>query len=168
MGAYEAVDIPNITLENLQGAVTSGKGLKAIYWPLIVRCKEKMKMWGPQLRKMAEIIIEGAMVYPDCVTSYINDPLVPVDYEIVVEQNLPLPEDEVEERTMDLSEVDSQVMSKKTYMKKWRNLTDDEVEEELAQMAYERQVLEDSAFGIGDGTDEPYPSRSEEVDIIEV
>lgn len=157
MGAYEAVDIPNITLENLQGAVTSGKGLKAIYWPLIVRCKEKMKMWGPQLRKMAEIIIEGAMVYPDCITRYINDALVPVDYEISVEQNLPLPEDEVEERTMDLSEVDSQVMSKKTYMKKWRNLTDDEVEEELEQMALERQILEDAAFGGGDGTENPYP-----------
>lgn len=156
MGAYESVDIPNITLENLQGAVTSGKGLKAIYWPLIVRCKEKMKIWGPQLRKMAEIIIEGSLVYPDCVSGYINDPLVPVDYEVVVEQNLPLPEDEMEERTMDLSEVDSQVMSKKSYMKKWRGLTDDEVEEELSQMAYERQVLEDSSFGGGGGTEEPY------------
>lgn len=167
MGAYETVDIPNITLENLQGAVTSGKGLKAIYWPLIVRCKEKMKMWGPQLRKMAEIIIEGSMVYPNCIVQYINDPLVPVDYEIIVEQNLPLPEDEVEERTMDLSEVDSQVMSKKTYMKKWRNLTDDEVEAELAQMAYERQVLEDSSFGGGDGTEEPYPDGTENEEIDE-
>lgn len=168
MSAYEAVDIPNITLENLQGAVTSGKGLKAIYWPLIVRCKEKMKMWGPQLRKMAEIIIEGAMVYSNCVTKYINDPLVPVDYEVTVEQNLPLPEDEAEERTMDLSEVDSQVLSKKAYMKKWRGLTDDEVEEELAQMAYERQVLEDAAFGKNDGTEEPYGDElGNEVETVE-
>lgn len=168
MGAYEAVDIPNVTLENLQGAVTSGKGLKAIYWPLIVRCKEKMKMWGPQLRKMAEIIIEGAMVYPNCITKYINEPLIPVDYEIKVEQNLPLPEDEMEERTMDLSEVDSQVMSKKTYMKKWRDLTDDEVEEELAQIAYERQVLEDSAFNMNDGMSEPYAEElGSETDTVE-
>lgn len=158
MNAYEMVDIPNITLENLQGAVTSGKGLKAIYWPLIVRCKEKMKMWGPQLRKMADIIIKGAMVYPDCVTNYINDLLTPVDYEITVEQNLPLPEDETEEKTMDLSEVDSQVMSRKTYMKKWRNLTDDEVEEELMQIALERQIIDDAAFGSNNGMDEPYPS----------
>lgn len=157
MSAYGMVDIPNITLENLQGAVTSGKGLKAIYWPLIVRCKEKMKMWGPQLRKMADIIIKGAMVYPDCVTKYITDPLKPVDYEITVEQNLPLPEDEVEEKTMDLSEVDSQVMSRKTYMKKWHMLTDQEVEEELMQIALERQIIEDAAFGNNDGSDEPYP-----------
>lgn len=158
MGAYEAVDIPNITLENLQGAVTSGKGLKAIYWPLIVRCKEKMKVWGPQLRKMAEIIIDGAMMYPDCVVKYINDPLVPVDYEVKVEQNLPLPEDEAEERTMDIAEVESQLMSKKSYMKKWRDLTDDEVKEELYQIALERQIIEDAAFGI-DGMQEPYSQR---------
>lgn len=159
MGAYEAVDIPNITLENLQGAVTSGKGLKAIYWPLIVRCKEKMKTWGPQLRKMAEIIIEGAMVYPNCAIKYINDSLVPVDYEVNVEQNLPLPEDEAEERTMDLAEVESRTMSRKTYMKKWHELTDDEVDEELYQMAREREILEDAAFGGGDGTREPYPEN---------
>lgn len=164
VGAYEAVDIPNVTLENLQGAVTSGKGLKAVYWPLIVRCKEKMKMWSPQLRRMAEIIIEGAMVYPNCVTRYITDPIVPVDYKITVEQNTPLPEDEMEERNMDMSEVDSQVMSRKAYMKKWRMLTDDEVEAELEQMAKERQILEDSAFGEGDGMEEPYPDEDMEMD----
>lgn len=161
---YEAVDMPNITLESMIGSITSGKALKAVYWPLIVRCKEKMKMWGPQLKRMAEIIIEGAKKYPATAESYINDPIEMVAYEIAVEANLPLPEDEIEERTMDLAEVEAQTMSKKAYMKKWRNMTDDEVEEELYQMAYERQVLEDSAFGGGDGTKEPYPEK----DSVEV
>lgn len=143
---YEQIDMPNITLESMQGAITSGKSLKAIYWPLIVRCKEKMKMWGPQLRAMINIIIQGAMVYPNCVANYINDVIVPVDYEISVEQNTPLPEDEIEEKNMDLAEVESQVMSKKSYMKKWRGLTDDEVQEELEQIALERQIIEDSSF----------------------
>lgn len=160
---YEQVDIPNITLESMQGAITSGKALKAIYWPLIVRCKEKMKMWGPQLRSLADIIIQGAMVYPNCVTRYINDTLVPVDYEIKVEQNTPLPEDETEEKTMDLSEVDSKVMSRKSYMKKWRNLTDDEVQEELEQIALERQIIEDATFGTGgsgESEQQPYPNNT--------
>lgn len=160
---YEQVDMPNITLESMQGAITSGKALKAIYWPLIVRCKEKMKMWGPQLRSLADIIIQGAMVYPNCVTRYINDTLVPVDYEIKVEQNTPLPEDETEEKTMDLSEVDSKVMSRKSYMKKWRNLTDDEVQEELEQIALERQIIEDASFGVGGsgGSErQPYPNNA--------
>lgn len=159
---YEQVDMPNITLESMQGAITSGKALKAIYWPLIVRCKEKMKMWGPQLRSLADIIIQGAMVYPNCVTRYINDTLVSVDYEIKVEQNTPLPEDETEEKTMDLSEVDSKVMSRKSYMKKWRNLTDDEVQEELEQIALERQIIEDATFGAGSsgGSERPYPDSN--------
>lgn len=160
---YEAVDMPNITLESMVGAITSGKALKAIYWPLIVRCKEKMKMWGPQLQKMIEIIIEGAKKYPKTAERYINDPLETVAYEIEIESNLPLPEDEIEERTMDIAEVEAQVMSRKTYMKRWHNMTDEEVEEELYQMALEREILEDASFGMpnNSGGDMPYPGASE-------
>ena len=50
--AYEQVDMPNITLETMMGVITSGKSLKALYWSLIVRSKEKMKVWGPQLRHL--------------------------------------------------------------------------------------------------------------------
>ena len=159
---YEQIDMPNITLESMTGAITSGKGLKAIYWPLVTRCKEKMKMWGPQLRKLIDIIIQGSMVYPNCIKQYTDDTVVPVSYEIKVAQNLPLPEDEIEEKNMDLSEVESQVMSKKSYMKKWRGLTDDEVDEELQQIAMERQLLEDSSF-IGDSNEDipPYPDETD-------
>jgi len=154
---YEQIDMPNITLESMQGAITSGKSLKAIYWPLIVRCKEKMKTWGPQLRQLVNIIIQGAMVYPDCIVAYTNDTVMPVDYEITVVQNTPLPEDEIEEKNMDLSEVESNVMSKKSYMKKWRSLTDDEVKEELEQIALERQIVEDSAFNLLGSSDLKVP-----------
>ena len=64
---YEQVDMPNIT--ELQANLVSGKALKAIYWPLIIRCQEKMKMWGPQLRTLVNIIIQGAMVYPELLIS---------------------------------------------------------------------------------------------------
>jgi hypothetical protein len=163
---YEQIDMPNITLESMQGAITSGKSLKAIYWPLIVRCKEKMKMWGPQLRALVNIIIQGAMVYPGCIVQYTNDTVTAVDYEIKVEQNTPLPEDEIEEKNMDLAEVESNVMSRKSYMKKWRGLTDDEVQEELEQIALERQIIEDSSFAgtAAGGTDKPpYGGTGEEV-----
>ena len=143
--AYDKVDMPDI--EGIQATLASGKALKAIYWPLIVRCKEKMKSWGPQLKRVAEIIIEGAIVYPNCFSKYINYQIVPCDYEIRVEQNLPLPEDETEEKANDLAEVAAQTMSKKSYMKKWRGLTDQEVQEELEQMALERQILEESYSG---------------------
>ena len=149
--AYEQIDMPNITLETMTGAITSGKALKAIYWPLIVRCTEKMTMWGPNFRQMINIIIQGAYAYPKTVQKYISEPLVPVDYEIRVEQNTPLPEDELEERQQDLSEVETNVMSKRAYMKKWRGLTDDEAQEELEQIAYERSVIEEASFNGGFG-----------------
>lgn len=141
---FEQVDVPNINLETMSGTITSGKALKAIYWPLIVRCKEKMKMWRPNLRSMVDIIIEGAMAYPNCITKYIDDVLVPVNYEISIEHNVPLQEDKAEEKNMDLAEVTSNAMSRKSYMKKWRGLTDEEVQEELEQIALERQMTEDS------------------------
>ena len=143
---YEQIDMPNITLETMQGALTSGKSLKAIYWPLIVRCKEKMKMWRPQLMAMVDIIIQGSLVYPDCAKLHITDTLVETAYDIKITQNTPLPEDEIEEKNMDLAEVESHTMSRKTYMQKWRDLTDDEVDEELEQIAKERQLIEDAAF----------------------
>ncbi len=164
--AYDQVDMPDI--ESVQATITSGKALKAIYWPLIVRCKEKMKMWGPQLRALVNIIIQGAMVYPNCIVNYVNEPLSPVDYEVNVEQNTPLPEDEIEEKNMDLSEVESKVMSRKSYMKKWRGLTDDEVQEELEQIALERQLIEDSSFA-ATGDVPPYstPDVKEGIEVEE-
>lgn len=159
---YEQVDMPNITLETMTGAITSGKALKAIYWPLIVRCKEKMKMWGPKLRQLAEIVFEGALAYPNTITKYVDTPLVPVAHEIHVEQNTPLPEDELEERNMDLAEVAAQTMSKKSYMKKWRGLTDDEAREELEQIALERQIIDDNTVMPRSGDQLPYPDATKD------
>src|SRR5699024_8499463 len=153
--AYNQVDMPDI--EEVQATITSGKALKAIYWPLIVRCKEKMKMWWPQLRNMVDIILQGAMVYPNCIEKYTDDVISPVAYEVSIVGNLPIPEDEIEEKNMDLAEVESKTMSRKAYMKKWRGLTDDEVQEELEQIALERQMLEESSFAAS-GNTEPYPS----------
>ena len=155
---YDQVDIPDINLQTMSGAITSGKALKAIYWPLIIRCKEKMKTWGPQLEAMVSIIIDGAIVYPHCIKRYTDDFLVSTAYEVEVEQKIPIPDDEVEEKNVDLAEVTAQVLSKKSYMKKWRGLTDDEVTEELEQIAVEREMLETSSFG--GGSTVPYPDAT--------
>lgn len=108
-----------------------------------------MKVWGPALSKMVDIIIEGAMAYPNCVKAYTEDDVIDVQYEVSIVQNTPLPEDEIEEKTSDLAEVESQTMSRKTYMQKWRGLTDDQVDDELNQIAHERQILEESGFNNG-------------------
>ena len=164
--AYEQIDMPNLTLDSMTGVITSGKALKAIYWPLIVRCKEKMATWGPQLQSLVDIIIRGAQVYPNTVARYTNDVIMPVAYEVKVEQNTPLPEDEQEEKQLDMSEVLGQVRSRKSYMKKWHGLTDDEIQEELEQMALERQILEDSAMLAGfQAGSVPYPESVAELSV---
>jgi hypothetical protein len=50
-------------------------------------------------------------------------------------------------------------------MKKWRNLTDDEADEELKQIALERQLLEDSY--LPNPTQPPPESNPEEGEVGE-
>lgn len=142
---YNLIDMPNVSPEALQGVVSSGKTLKAIYWGLIVRCDEKMLAWRPVLEAMVKTIIEGTKLYPEFCNRYLNNEQMPdIDYTVRVDNQYPLPEDTTEEKTTDLAEVTAQTMSKKAYMIKWRNLTDDEADDELRQIALERQILEDT------------------------
>lgn len=143
--AYSTLDIPDTSPDALQGVVTSGKTLKALYWGLIVRCDEKMQEWRPALEHLVKILIDGAKLYPGAASGYTQEPIPDVLFNVRVDNQYSLPEDENEEKAVDLAEVQAQTMSKKSYMKKWRNLTDEEADQELKQMALERQLLEDSA-----------------------
>lgn len=145
---YDTVDMPDVSPEALKGVVSSGKTLKAIYWGLIVRCEEKMLAWRPALESIVRIIIDGAKLYPGSAKPFIEDPIPDVPFEVRVDNQYPLPEDEQEEKQIDLAEVQAQTMSKRSYMKKWRNLTDEEADMELQQIARERELLEDSFSGI--------------------
>lgn len=151
---YEQCAVPNVSPEAMKGVVSSGKTLKAIYWDLIVRCDEKMIAWRPALEFLASCIIEGVRLYPGAGQFYIDEPLPELAYTIRVDNQYSLPEDEQEEKQTDLAEVNAQTMSRKAYMKKWRNLDDDEADEELRQIALERQILEDSFV-------EPAPEESD-------
>lgn len=151
---YDSIDMPDVSPEALKGVVSSGKTLKAIYWGLIVRCDEKMLAWRPAIESIMRFIIEGAKLYPGSAKSYVDETIPDVPYEVRVDNQYPLPEDEQEEKNIDLAEVQAQTMSKKAYMKKWRNLTDEEADAELEQIAKERELLED-AFSAGYGFNNP-------------
>ena len=141
---YDRIDMPDVSPEALKGVVSSGKTLKAIYWGLIVRCDEKMLAWRPAIENIMRIIIEGSKLYPGSALRYVQEPIPDVEFDVRVENQYPLPEDETEEKTIDLAEVAGQTMSRKAYMKKWRNLNDEEADAELKQIALERELLEDS------------------------
>ena len=141
---YSQVDVPNINSEKLMGVITSGKTISALYWGLVVRCDEKMLTWAPALQHIAIMIIEGGKAYPECIKKYTGEQLPDIEYEILVENNYPLPEDEAEEKNMDIAEVDAKLMSRKAYLKKWRNLSDRQAEEEIMQIKAEQDLFDNS------------------------
>lgn len=142
---YDTVDVPNIDLSTMTGVLTSGKALKAIYWRLIVKSDEKMLAWKPAIERIARIIIDGSRLYPVAANRYLKDQILPdLEYNIFVDNQYPLPEDEAEEKATDLAQVQNKTMSIKSYIMKWSNKTSDEAEEEILQIARERQILEDS------------------------
>ena len=135
---HEVLNIPMINNSDLQGMMTSGKSMKALYWQLITRCEEKMKSWKPALEWMIKAILEMNEVYNITTLPKLEN------FDVVVENQYPLQENEDEEMTLDLQKVNAQTMSRKTFIKKWTNVTDDIAEEELKQIQLEKQMLEDS------------------------
>lgn len=135
---FEMLNIPMINNADMVGMMTSGKTMKALYWQLITRCEEKMMSWRPALEWMIKAMLEIVEVY-----NIENLPKLD-NFTVTVENKYPLQEDEDDEITLDLQKVNSQVMSKKSFMKKWMNATDEIAEEELKQIQLEKQMLEDS------------------------
>ena len=135
---HEVLNIPMINNSDLQGMMTSGKSMKALYWQLITRCEEKMMSWRPALEWMIKAILEMNEVYA------INTLPKLENFDVVVENQYPLQENEDEEMTLDLQKVNAQTMSRKTFIKKWANVADDIAEEELKQIQLEKKMLEDS------------------------
>lgn len=144
---YSQLDIPDTNNEALQGIITSGKTMQAIYWGLMVRCNEKMLDWKPAFGKMVDAILEGAMLYPNIAKMYIDEPIVE-GYFIEIENSYPILQDENEEKSNDMLEVSSKVRSKKSYMKKWFGMTDEEADAELNQIQLEQSMFEQENYAI--------------------
>ena len=144
---HDLLGVPDLNLESTRSLITSGKGLKALYWPLICRCEEKMNAWRPALEWLAELLIYAAEVFPGLRQVYGKFSSVP--HEISVDNQYPLPEDESEEKQLDLAEVAGNTKSIRSYLTKWggpdsKGLDADEADAELQQIVRERRMLEDS------------------------
>ena len=106
-----------------------------------------MQTWGAEAEFIAKCILDGAALYPKVVQYYTNEELPIVEVDIHVRNNYALPEDEQDEKNVDLAEVAAQTMSRSSYMKKWRKLTDKEVMSELQQIALEQEMLSGNSYG---------------------
>ena len=135
---HEVLNIPMINNQDLKGMMTSGKSMKALYWQLITRCEEKIMSWRPALEWMIKAILEINEVYA------INTLPKLENFDVIVENQYPLQENEDEEMVLDLQKVNAQTMSRKSFIKKWSNVVDEIADEELKQIQLEKQMLEDS------------------------
>lgn len=143
---YNEIDMPNISEETMAGTITSGKALKALYYPLQVRCDEKLKAWKPAIEFIAEAIIDLAVLNKaEVISMYVLTSLDEVQYNIEVMENYALAEDEEEEKNSDLAEIAANARSRKSYIKKWRRAefkTDAQIDEELMQIAIENNMMD--------------------------
>ena len=135
---HETLNIPMINNDDLKGMMTSGKSMKALYWQLIPRCEEKWNAWLPALVWLVKAMLEIVEVYTLEKLPKIEN------IDVIVENQYPLQENEDEEMLLDIQKVNSLVMSKKSFIKKWGNVNDDVADEELKQIQLEKQLLEDS------------------------
>ena len=144
---HDLLGVPDLNLESTRSLITSGKGLKALYWPLICRCEEKMNAWRPALEWLAELLLYAGSLFPALRQAY--GEFTPAPHEISVDNQYPLPEDESEEKQLDLAEVAGNAKSIRSYLMKWggpdsKGLDADEADAELQQIVREQRMLEDS------------------------
>lgn len=147
---YNMVDVPDISNEVLQGTITSGKTIGALYFPLKVRCDEKMKTWRPSLERIVKTIIDIALLNEQEVKGfYALSNFKEVQFTVNIQEHYALLEDEQEEKSIDLQEVAQNTRSKKSYIKKWRKdefETDEQIDEELLQIAMEQNMFDVSGM----------------------
>lgn len=165
---YNEIDMPNISEETMAGTITSGKALKALYYPLQVRCDEKLKTWKPAIEFIAEAIIDLAVLNKaDVVSYYVLTGLDEVQYNIEVMENYALAEDEEEEKNSDLAEITANARSRKSYIKKWRRSefkTDAQIDEELMQIAIENNMFDSMSMNTQVQTELNRRGTSDKVD----
>lgn len=145
---HDLCSVPLLTIQDLTGVATSGKSMKVLYWQLILRCKEKFNAWGPALEYTFKFAIEMAKTYKMLDVS-------DIEYDINIELNFPLPDDEIDEVNSDIRKVNSKCMTVKQFVMKWFEADEHEADEIIKQLAYERQILEESYIsGMVDDLDE--------------
>lgn len=156
---YDLMDIPDTSLEQLKGMMASGKSMRAVYWDLMATCDEDWTEWGPALTEMVEYIFKLIDVY----NLYNARSLAKVESTLQIEKYYPIPEDEIEQRQMDLNEVVANVKSKKAYIDKWSDVED--VERELEQIKEEMQAVDNYGFdleGLDTDIEEPEENKTDD------
>ena len=121
---YELMEQP--LPENLVNVV-SGKALKMLYYDLITRCEEKWSMWDEALEWLVQIIEEAIITF-NLYTEKPTRESINLETTCVWLHNYPIPDDELDNKTASIAEVEAGVRSKKSYIEEFGNAEDAEAE----------------------------------------
>lgn len=143
---HSSVDVPDISQDGLLSGITSFKALKALYYPLTVRCNEKLKEWKPALESAIRTVIDLCVLNREkAIELYVLSDLKEYQYNVEIVENYALLDDENEEKEIDLAEIAQNTRSRKSYINKWRTSefrNEEQVEEELLQIAMELNMFD--------------------------
>ena len=129
---YELMDQP---LPEQLATVPSGKALRFMFFDLIARCEEKWREWDPAIKWVVKMIEEACFLcnlYPELKAKSVMQTVT----NVVISHNYPIPEDEEVAKDIAIKEVQANVMSHKTYIRKYGDVEDEqgEWEEIMAEM----------------------------------
>lgn len=139
---YEIMDQPlPETLVN----VASGKALRMLSDDLIGRCEEKWQEWDEALVWLTDLIVE--VVYKS--NLYTDHPLrqsIFQDTMLTISHNYPIPDDELDSKSMAIKEVESNVRSIQSYIRQYG--MSEEADRELQEILDEKDKLATIENGI--------------------
>ncbi|MFV3012988.1 phage portal protein [Clostridium botulinum] len=149
----ETLDMPKISdLNN----IPSAKAMIYLYNDLIARCEEKFNDWEKPLLSLMNFIIEvGSVCYP----GIFNKAWLNMRYTKLIKQNYPIPNDEDEKKTLAMKEVESDVRSRKSYIKEYSD-------EEDVEKAFD-EILEEKAMIVNAESDQYNKVLDNELDILD-
>ena len=107
--------------------VPSGKALKMIYYDLITRCEEKWAEWDEALKWLVRIIEEAVVTF-NLYQDLQDIDTITMPTTIVWNHNYPIPDDEVDTKTVAIAEVEAGVRSVKSYIEEFSDKEDAEAE----------------------------------------
>lgn len=134
---FDIMGVPNISLDQIRGMITSGKSMRALYWGLIAVCEEDATEWEPALEEMVNFIFKLVEIY----NLYDNPEIAEVKTTLDIIREYPIPEDTDEQKQADIKEVIAEVRSRHSYINKWQ--ADEDTDGELNQIIEEKRIFEE-------------------------
>lgn len=134
---FDIVDVPNVSLDQLKGLMTSGKSMKTLYWGLINAAEEDATEWESALYLMVDHIFNMVETY----NLYNARKIVQYETTMEIIRAYPLEEDIQAEKKVDMEEVLADIRSRSSYINKW-NISANEIAM-LEQIQLEKRMLED-------------------------